>query len=358
MALISTTICGKMNIINQSKGAVAVGLGIGILDFVPRDKNTSVLESFDQSIELAKLADELGFERYWLTEHHSTPAVLSSTPQLLLARYGAETKQIKLGTGATIINNSTPYQIAENFMVLEAMYPERIEAGVGHSMPKEVTRQEHLGMQINRGLDYEKSLQQIAGLLYNDLSTDDEMHGLRVMPTYFDGTTPLYTMLGSRRNAKFAAEQGIGIVFGLFFSGDLEECIETIKVYRDNFKPSKGLTEPSVQIAIYAVTTQNRHLKESLNYALNDWIDAFMDDKRAYLELMEVSEARDFVSTAAPEETDRHEGRKVYGTPKQVEMQLRRLKELTGTDGFLIANHLSGFANRRALIEILSKMNI
>lgn len=333
-------------------------LGIGILDFIPRDKNTSVLESFEQSIELAKLADEKGLDRYWLTEHHSTPAVLSSTPQLLLARYGAVTKQIKLGTGAVIINNSTPYQIAENYMVLEAMYPGRVEAGVGHSMPKEVTRQETLGMQINRGLDYEKTISQIAGLLYDDLATEDEMHGLRVMPAYFDGVTPLYTMLGSRRNAQFIAEKGLGMVFGLFFSGDLAECIETIKIYREHFKPSKGMSNPSVLIALYAVTSTKRNMKEVLNYALNDWIDALEDDKRAYLELMEVSEARDFVSTSDPDAEDRHASKKVYGTPKQVEMQLRRLKEETNADGFLIANHLSGFANRRALIEILSQVNI
>lgn len=336
-----------------------MGLGIGILDFVPRDKNTSVLESFEQSIALAKLADEKGFDRYWLTEHHSTPAVLSSTPQLLLARYGAETSQIKLGTGAVVMNNSTPYQIAENFMVLEAMYPDRVEAGIGHSMPKEVTRQEHLGMKINRGLNYEKSLTQLAGLLYNDLSVDDEMHGLRVMPAYFGGTVPLFTMMGSRRNAKFVAQQGLGMVFGLFFSGDLEECIETIKIYQENFVPSKGLKEPAVQIALYAVTSKKRNWKEPLNYALNDWIDAFLDDKRAYLELMDVGEARDFITMHSEViEEDRHAGRKVYGTPKQVEMQLRRLKELTNTDGFLIANQLSGFANRRALIEILSEVNI
>lgn len=333
-------------------------LGIGILDFIPRDKNTSVLESFEQSIELSKLADEKGLDRYWLTEHHSTPAVLSSTPQLLLARYGAATKQIKLGTGAVIINNSTPYQIAENYMVLEAMYPGRVEAGVGHSMPKEVTRQETLGMQINRGLDYEKTISQIAGLLYDDLATEDEMHGLRVMPTYFDGVTPLYTMLGSRRNAQFIAEKGLGMVFGLFFSGDLAECIETIKIYRKHFKPSKGMPKPSVLIALYAVTSTKRNMKEVLNYALNDWIDALEDDKRAYLELMEVSEARDFVTTIDPDAEDRHASKKVYGTPKQVEMQLRRLKEETNANGFLIANHLSGFANRRALIEILSQVNI
>lgn len=333
-------------------------LGIGILDFIPRDKNTSVLESFEQSIELAKLADEKGLDRYWLTEHHSTPAVLSSTPQLLLARYGASTKQIKLGTGAVIMNNSTPYQIAENYMVLEAMYPGRVEAGVGHSMPKEVTRQETLGMQINRGLDYEKTISQIAGLLYDDLATEDEMYGLRVMPAYFDGVTPLYTMLGSRRNAKFIAEKGLGMVFGLFFSGDLAECIETIKIYRENFRPSKGMPQPSVLIALYAVTSTKRNMKEVLNYALNDWIDALEDDKRAYLELMEVSEARDFVTTIDPDAEDRHASRKVYGTPKQVEMQLRRLKEETNADGFLVANQLSGFANRRALIEILSQVNI
>ncbi|MEY8371336.1 MsnO8 family LLM class oxidoreductase [Aerococcaceae bacterium 50-4] len=333
-------------------------LGIGILDFVPRDKNTSVLESFEQSIELAKLADEKGFDRYWLTEHHSTPAVLSSTPQLLLSRFGAETKQIKLGTGAVVINNSTPYQIAENYMVLEAMYPGRVEAGVGHSMPKEVTRQENLGMQINRGLDYEKTISQIAGLLYDDLAAEDEMHGLRVMPAYFDGVTPLYTMLGSRRNAKFVAEQGLGMVFGLFFTGDLEECIETIKIYRENFKPSKGMAKPSALIAIYAVTSAKRNMKEALNYALNDWIEAFEDDKRAYLELMEVSEARDFVSTSDPNAEDKYASRKVYGTPKQVEMQLRRLKEEANADGFLVANHLSGFANRKALIDILSQVKI
>ncbi|HFM5626401.1 TPA: MsnO8 family LLM class oxidoreductase, partial [Enterococcus faecium] len=219
------------------------------------------------SIELAKLADEKGLDRYWLTEHHSTPAVLSSTPQLLLARYGAATKQIKLGTGAVIINNSTPYQIAENYMVLEAMYPGRVEAGIGHSMPKEVTRQETLGMQINRGLDYEKTISQIAGLLYDDLATEDEMHGLRVMPAYFDGVTPLYTMLGSRRNAKFIAEKGLGMVFGLFFSGNLAECIETIKIYQENFRPSKGMPKPSVLIALYAVTSTKRNMKEVLNYA-------------------------------------------------------------------------------------------
>jgi len=110
---------------------------IGILDLIPRDKESSAIEAFDNSIQCLQRADKVGLSRYWYAEHHATASILSSSPLVMAGVALAKTERITVGSGGVMLDNFNPYQIAEAFKVLEALAPGRVEAGIGHSNDKE-----------------------------------------------------------------------------------------------------------------------------------------------------------------------------------------------------------------------------
>src|SRR5579872_3737166 len=106
---------------------------LSVLDQTPIRKGSNAPEALRESIQLARLADRLGYTRYWLSEHHNTTTLASAAPEILIARLAAETSQIRLGSGGIMLPNHSTLKVAENFRLLEALYPGRIDLGLGRA---------------------------------------------------------------------------------------------------------------------------------------------------------------------------------------------------------------------------------
>ena len=110
-----------------------MSLQLSVLDQTPIRRGSNAAEALQESVELVRLADELGYTRYWLSEHHNTTTLAMAAPEIMIARLAAESKHIRLGSGGIMLPNHSTLKVAENFKMLEALYPNRIDLGVGRA---------------------------------------------------------------------------------------------------------------------------------------------------------------------------------------------------------------------------------
>lgn len=330
----------------------------GVLDFIPREKEAEVEESFQYTKRLAQYADKLGLKRYWIGEHHNTPSLLSSSPMLILSHLAAVTENIKLGTGGVMLDNLSSYQVAENFKVLQAMFPNRFEAGIGHSSAGEKQTQAQMAIKMVNPSPYEIALVELAALLNDELPASHPYRSLRAMPVLYQKIIPLHVLMTSQQHAKLAGENGWGMVFGLYLQPDMAECRETIRIYREFFRPSPMFAEPQVLVAVYVVSAYNEQMILPLETSLDHWIITFALNKRKVYQLLSTEDASDYpFSTEEREIINQYTDAKIVGTPEQLAYQFANLKAELNCDEFLVVNQLSGFAYRKELIEIIAKIN-
>lgn len=235
---------------------------LSILDIAITGKGYSAMEGIGQSIELAKLADQRGFSRYWVAEHHSMPAVSTSSPAVMLARLIGETKNIRLGAGGMMLPNFPPLVIAEQFGMLEAMAPGRIDLGIGRAPGTDGFTA--TAIRGTRKLGAENYIEQLEELLYfldNDFP-EDHHYKDRVWAVPGPGQDsqngierslekPSTWLLGSSGySARLAGQRGLPFAFAAQLSPENLEM--AFDIYRENFKSSEILDRPYT-LACFAV---------------------------------------------------------------------------------------------------------
>src|SRR5699024_11086662 len=205
-------------------------------------------------MELVKLAETLGYERFWMAEHHNVPAFASSAPELTMMRLADASGRIRIGSGGVMIPHYSPYKVAENFRILKAFHPNRIDLGIGNTVgTADVNRV--VNETKSTKLPYEQSIKDLKQYL-----TDEEENNHRflvLMANAHISTMPQIWMLStSLKKAKVAARQGIGYTFGLFQIAGIDKLHSGIKAaatYRQEFQPSSFLSKPKVMIALFVV---------------------------------------------------------------------------------------------------------
>lgn len=331
---------------------------IGVLDFIPRDHETNAIEAFRNSTRLLQQADELGLGRYWFAEHHTTPSILGSAPLVLVGHGLALTSQIHVGTGGVMLDNISPFQLAEHYKVLDSLAPGRIDAGVGYSNRKEEETQEAMGNFIpKQTLGYEKSMHALYGYMSDHFNPAFPAPPIHVMPMTEAHHIPLYGLVGSRRNAKFLAENGWDLVFGLFLSPNMAECKETIRIYREHFKPNASGQSPRVIVALYVISSPNYDDIPAMERSVDHWIYAFGTDKRQIFELLPLDDAEYYPFAQEEQQViQRYRAAKVVGRPRDIQSQLRALKRELDCDEFMVVNQLPGFYYRSMLLNMLAEI--
>jgi luciferase family oxidoreductase group 1 len=223
---------------------------LSVLDQTPIRKGSNAQESLQETIELVKLADELGYTRYWLSEHHNSKTLATGSPEIMIARLGAETKNIKLGSGGMMMPNHSTLRVAENFRVLEALYPGRIDLGMGRA-PGGDRLTAHL---LNPSNDFnpQNYIQQLRDL--KKLLNDEPLEGIgesNVKAIPIINTAPnLWILTSSGESAILAAHFGMSLSFAQFINP--VGGAAAIKNYKEKFVPSIELKEPQTSVGIFA----------------------------------------------------------------------------------------------------------
>jgi luciferase family oxidoreductase group 1 len=216
---------------------------LSILDLAPIGRGQTASESFAASVALARRAEELGYERVWYAEHHNMPVIASSATSVLIAHVGAHTSTIRLGSGGIMLPNHSPLVIAEQFGTLAAMYPGRIDLGLGRAPGSDQNTQYALRRDPRTSENFPQDVVELQGYL----TGNSQVPGVDAIPGK-GSNVPLYMLGSSLFGAKLAAALGLPYAFASHFApGALDAAVEA---YRNEFKPSAQLEEPYVIVGV------------------------------------------------------------------------------------------------------------
>ncbi len=228
-----------------------------VLDLSPITEGNDAAQSFRNSLDLARHAERYGFKRYWLAEHHGMPGIASAATAVLIGHVAGGTSTIRVGAGGIMLPNHSPLVIAEQFGTLEALYPGRIDLGLGRAPGSDQATSRAL--RRNLMTDADEFPRDVVELM--DLMSDHPRQSIRAVPGV-GAKVPVWILGSSLFGAQLAAMLGLPYAFASHFAPAL--MMRAIEVYREGFKPSEHLAKPHVMLGfnVFAADTdQEAHLR-------------------------------------------------------------------------------------------------
>ncbi|QIK74657.1 LLM class flavin-dependent oxidoreductase [Nocardioides piscis] len=236
-------------------------LALSVLDLVPVRTDQTTADAVAASRSLAVTADELGYRRYWVAEHHNMPAVAATNPPVLIALLAAATTQIRVGSGGVMLPNHEPLVIAEQFALLEAAFPGRIDLGIGRAPGTDMLTRYVLRGGATAAADdavakFPQYVEDVATLMHPDgveMSVGGRREPLRATPQA--ASVPTIWLLGSSDySARLAAARGLPYVFAHHFAG--QGTAEALALYRSSYQPSEAHPEPRTFLTVNAAVAE------------------------------------------------------------------------------------------------------
>jgi luciferase family oxidoreductase group 1 len=242
---------------------------LSVLDLVPVRSDQSTGDAVAATLELARVADRLGYRRYWLAEHHNMPAVAATNPPVLVALVAAATDRIRVGSGGVMLPNHAPLVVAEQFALLEAAHPGRIDLGIGRAPgtdPVTAWALRHGGGGVEedavaRFPEYVENIRAMLAPTGAGLRLPSGTHTLRATP-HATTVPPVWLLGSSDYSARLAAERGLPYVFAHHFSG--RGTAEALALYRDHYRPSPDHPEPRTFLTVNVVVGPTQEEAERL----------------------------------------------------------------------------------------------
>lgn len=318
---------------------------ISVLDLVPILEGGSASESFSNSIELAQLAERLGYTRFWVAEHHSMPGIASAATSVVIARIAGETSSIRVGAGGIMLPNHAPLVIAEQFATLEAMFPGRIDLGLGRAPGSDRATAYALRRDLNVD-DFPRLLEELEFFL------KEPTVGQKVRTVPEGGQkVPIWLLGSSLFSAQLAARLGLPFSFAAHFSP--ENLDAALDMYRSNFKPSEALSKPYAMVAVnvYAAETD----REAERIATSQY--------QSFISLLRGTPGRiqppvdDMESIWTPAEREmvrQRMGGSIIGGPEKAKYELQQFAGQTEADELMIHTMVFDQAARLRSYEIVA----
>ncbi|GIF19497.1 luciferase family oxidoreductase group 1 [Actinoplanes tereljensis] len=327
---------------------------LSVLDLATVRAGHSSADALRGTLDIARTADELGYHRFWVAEHHNMPAVASTAPPVLIASVAAQTRQIKVGSGGVMLPNHMPFVVAEQFAILEALHPGRIDLGIGRAPgTDQATAAALRGVSPYLTVEqFPEHLQTLMALLGDDRI--DAGPGARLQATPAAETYPEVWMLGSSTyGAQVAAALGLPFCYAYHFamSSDVESALH---LYRSGFKPSPQHPEPHVMVSasvIAAETTEEaRYLAGpsrimALSLRTGRLGPIISPDEAATVELSDLDRAM----------LDSLPGTQYAGTAEEVVADLDQLVARTGANELILAGTVYDPATRQDSLARIAK---
>ena len=313
---------------------------LSVLDLVPVRTDQTTSDALAATTHLAQTADRLGYTRYWLAEHHNMPAVAATSPPVLIAHLAAQTSQVRLGSGGVMLPNHAPLAVAEQFALLEAAHPGRIDLGLGRAPGSDPVTS--LALRGAAGRD-DRDIEAFPEYL-DDVVALMSARGVRVpipnqryilKATPVAATEPKLWLLGSSMySAHLAAAKGLPYVFAHHFSG--QGTAEALEVYRSEFRPSDLAPEPVTFLTVNAVVAETRDEAMALLLPNLQMMGRLRTGQPlGALDLVEDAELQE-MTPQAQRVVDGALRRAVVGTPTEAADQVRGLADEFGVDEVMV----------------------
>jgi luciferase family oxidoreductase group 1 len=227
-------------------------LRLSVLDQSPIAEGSHGGEALANSIELARLADARGFNRFWMAEHHATPALACASPEIMLAAIGRETRRIRLGTGGVMLPHYSPFKVAESFSMLAGLFPDRIDLGLGRAPGSDPLTA--FALQQDRRTraahDFPQQVLELLAHFDGSLPVDHPFQRLGQSLPGGPALPDVWILGSSADSADLAGALGLPYCIADFIAGEVPALAAR---YRDTFRPSPRTAHPEVMVACWAV---------------------------------------------------------------------------------------------------------
>jgi luciferase family oxidoreductase group 1 len=319
-----------------------------VLDLSPITEGSDAAQSFRNTRDLAQHAERWGFNRYWLAEHHGMPGIASAATSVLIGHVAGGTKTIRVGAGGIMLPNHSPLVIAEQFATLEALYPGRIDLGLGRAPGTDPATARAL--RRNSMSDADEFPRDVVELM--DLMSAEPRQSIRAVP----GTgakVPVWILGSSLFGAQLAAMLGLPYAFASHFAP--AQMMAAIEIYRANFKPSPQLAKPYVMLGfnVFAADTD-----EEAQLRATSMQQAFVNLRSGRPARLPPPLAgyRDKVGPAERALLDGVLSCATIGSPATVREGLRAFIERTGADELMITSQMFDHSARLRSYEIAAQV--
>ena len=323
---------------------------LSVLDLSPINEGSNASQSFKNSVELAQHVEGWGFNRYWLAEHHNMPGIGSSATSVLIGHIAGATNHMRIGSGGVMLPNHAPLVIAEQFGTLEAIYPNRIDLGLGRAPGSDQATAYALRRTLNSSGD---EFPQLVEELQEFFSESSEG---RVQAYPGKGqNVPLWLLGSSGFSAQLAAFKGLPFSFASHFAPDY--TMQALQLYHQNFKPSSVLTEPYAMVGVNVIAADTQERAEWLATSSQQQMFALMKGKPTVFKapidnLEEVWTDREIAIFKEKLDSESM----IVGTPELVKEKLRSFINKTRANEVIVNSQIFHQEDRIRSYEIVADM--
>jgi luciferase family oxidoreductase group 1 len=319
---------------------------LSILDQSPIVAGATPGEAVLATVALARRADELGYHRYWLAEHHAMSGLADASPEMLLARLTGETTRIRLGTGGVMLPHYSAFKVAESFRMLEALAPGRIDLGIGRAPGG--AGLVSAALESRDVATFPQQLAETIDFLEGTTPAGSPFASLTAMPS--GRTAPDVWLLGSSEyGAMLAARDGLPYVYAHFIGGSAASIADA---YRLRFRPSARAEKPYLMLALAAIVAPTDEEAEDLALPLALWRARIQQGISTPIPSLE--EARAYPWTPRDREERRRSRRMVAGSPQTARARIEALIEEHGADEAMIVTITPDYSSRVRSYELLA----
>jgi luciferase family oxidoreductase group 1 len=326
---------------------------LSVLDQSPIAEGSTGAEALHNTLDLAQLSDRLGYHRYWVAEHHGGPMLAGPSPEALIGPIAAATTGLRVGSGGVMLPHYSPLKVAETFSLLAALYPGRIDLGLGRAAGTDPLTTFALQRDRRQASpdDFPQQLAELLGYLENDLPAD---HPFARLAATLPGLPerPVPWLLGSSlQSAIWAAELGLPYAFADFIN---PEGAEIARVYRERFQPARDLPAPRTAVAAWALCAPTQDEAEHL--AASSRMTLRLLRRGELIPVPPPERALEFLAREGRPGHGMMPGRRaIIGTPERVRAGLEELAGQYGAEEVIVVTITYAHEARRRSYELLAE---
>jgi luciferase family oxidoreductase group 1 len=332
---------------------------LSVLDQSPVPAGFTPADALRNTIHLARAADNLGYERYWIAEHHAIETLASPAPEILIARVAAETSGIRVGSGGVLLPHYSPLKVAEVFRMLHALYPDRMDLGVGRapgSSGLEAFALQRERSQRRQTADFPEQLTELLAFLHHGFPQEHPFSRIKVSPE-MPGAPDVWLLGSSTWSAALAAQFGLPYAFAHFIGP--EQTVAALAHYRSHFRASEYLREPRAIVALGAVCADTETEAERVSASTKILIRRIrLGGERRPVPTPEeaIKELEDLGAGADPLTWDASEWpRYIVGGPAQVSGKLKSMARDLQVEELMILTVIHDHGARLHSYELLAE---
>lgn len=306
---------------------------LSILDQSPISSHQTAQDALNESVKLAQLGDELGYTRYWIAEHHDLPGLACPAPEVMIPYIGAQTKRIRIGSGAVLLPHYKPYKVAEVYNLLATLFPDRIDIGIGRAPGGSAEATNALSDNfLQQVFKMPTLVKNLLHFIHHDFPQDHEFFKVTASP--LPPVAPMPWLLGtSKKSALLAAENGLAYAFGQFMSD--QNGAEIIQQYLDAFQSHKHGPSPQVLLTVSVFCAETTEKADEI--ALSSLIWTIQKGKGEGQSVPSIDDAKNYKLTEKElKELAKMKQKMIIGNPRVVKDKLNQFRSQYKADEIMI----------------------